>query len=168
MKSQLLLKLVTSSIVICCQRLCVVQVSYRKLSYYIWKLRYYRAVPLEPGEHKFTGPLALNYNKKVSFSWLETYFMKGMPQKSVHLRTSRPPDWKPTSWRECHRKVCIFERLRPPTMVWAVLRKLVNLIYIWVFFSSLWPPSSFKWFGGPPLGVYNSFPLTTKYVKEVS
>ena len=37
-KSQLLLKLVTLSIVVCCQRLCTIKVSYRKLLYHIWKL----------------------------------------------------------------------------------------------------------------------------------
>ena len=40
------------------------------------------------------------------------------------------PDWK----------VCIFERLHPRP--WAVLRKLLNLIYIWFFFLH---------FGRPPL-----------------
>ena len=49
-KSQLLLKLVTSSIVICCQGLYMVKVLYRKLSYCICKLRYYSAGPPNLGE----------------------------------------------------------------------------------------------------------------------
>ena len=68
--------------------------------------------------------------------------MKAMSQKSVHLQTSPPP-----------------------TMVWAVL-KLVNLIYIWLFFLTLAALLFEKWFGEPPARVYNSFLLTTKYVKR--
>ena len=122
----------------------MVKVSYRKLSYYIWNLRYYRAGPLEPGGHKFTGPLVLNYNKKVSFSWLETYFHEGNATERVHLRTSSPPDHGVGNVKE-------------------VSKPYLHTVY---FFSSLWPLSSFKWFGGLPVGVYNSFPLTTKHVKR--
>ena len=68
--------------------------------------------------------------------------MKAMLQKSVHLQTSSPP-----------------------TMVWAVL-KLVNLIYICFFFFTLAALLFERWFGEPPVGVYNSFLLTTKYVKR--
>ena len=68
--------------------------------------------------------------------------MKAMLQKSVHLQTSSPP-----------------------TMVWAVL-KLVNLIYIYFFFFTLAALLFERWFGEPPVGVYNSFLLTTKYVKR--
>ena len=55
------------------------------------------------------------------FSLLETCsFMKGMSQKSVRLRASLLP-----------------------TIMWSVIKKLVNLI-TYVFFSSLWPPSSLR------------------------
>ena len=143
-KSQLLLKLATSSIVVCCQRLCMVNVLYRKLSYHIWKLRYYHSGPLKPGGHKFIGPFYWVKIKKVSFAWLETCSStKGMLQKSVHLRTSSPP-----------------------ILVWAVLRKLVNLIYIWFFLFTFAALLFVRWFGGLPVGVYNSFLLTNKYVKR--
>ena len=44
-------------------KIMMVNVSYAKLSYYIRKLRYYRAGPLEPERRKFTGPPVWNYDK---------------------------------------------------------------------------------------------------------
>ena len=49
-KKQLHLKLKSSSIVICCQRLSLVNVSNRKLSCHIWKAW---VGPLKPREHSF-------------------------------------------------------------------------------------------------------------------
>ena len=77
-------------------------------------------------------------------SWLEICsFMKGMPQKKVRLRAS---------W--------------PPTMVWVVIRMLVNLIYIWFFFFTLADLVFERWLGGTAVGVYISLLLTTKYAKR--
>ena len=44
-------------------KIMMVNVSYTKLSYYIWKLRYYCARPLELERRKFTGPPVWNYDK---------------------------------------------------------------------------------------------------------
>ena len=49
-KKQLHLNLISLSIVICCQRLFMVNVLYRKLSCHIWKAR---VDPLEPRGHTF-------------------------------------------------------------------------------------------------------------------
>ena len=75
------------------------------------------------GDTSSQVPLSWIKIKKVSFSWLEIWsFMKGMPQMpQMHLRTSSPP-----------------------TMVWAVLRKLVNLIYICFFFLHFGVPLLWK------------------------
>ena len=50
--------------------------------------------------------------------------------------------------------------------VGSVIKKLVNLIYMWFFFFTLATLLFERWFGGPPVGVYNSFLLTIKYVKR--
>ena len=47
-----------------------------------------------------------------------------------------------------------------------MLKKLVNLIYIWFFFFVLAALLYERRFSGPPVGVHNSFILTTKYVKR--
>ena len=97
-----------------------------------------------PGDTSSQVPLYWIIIKKCPFLDWKPTFMKGMPQKTVHLRTSSPPDHGVGNVKE-------------------VSKPYLHTVY---FFSSLWPLSSFKWFGGLPVGVYNSFPLTTKHVKR--
>ena len=61
-------------------------VSYRKLSYHIWKLRYYRAGPLEPGDTSSEVPLYRIKIKSVLFMIGNLLFHEG--DATVHLRTS--------------------------------------------------------------------------------
>ena len=61
--------------------------------------------------------------------------MKGMSQKSVLLQASLSP-----------------------TMMWAVIRKLVNLFKYGVFFFTLAALLFERWFGGPVVGAYSSLP----------
>ena len=76
-------------------------------------------------------------------------------------------DWKPAlSWRECHKKVSIFERLRPWPWCGQCYKKVSKSYLHMVFFFTLAALLFERWFGGPPVGVYNSFLLTIKYVKR--
>ena len=137
-KKQLHLKLKISSIVICCQRLSLVNVSNRKLSCHIWKAW---VGPLEPREHTFND--------------IE------LRQKSVEIEILLFHEGNITE--KCASSN-IFALILVFGRVTEVNKSYLDMVSLFTLATLLFE----SWFGGSPVTVYNIFFSSNKVCKKKS
>ena len=126
-KKQLHLKLISLSIVICCQRFFLVNVSYKKLSCHIWKVS---VGPLEPTGHTFNDFKLRQNIVKIGI----LLFHEGNATEK-----------------------CASSNVFSPNHAFGSVTEVNKSYLLMVSFFTLATLFFEKWFGGSPLTLFNVF-----------